>query len=785
MRKLSVYLLTGILLLGCSQPSEQKLQCFNLSDVKLLDGPFYKAQQADLKYMLELDVDRLLAPYLKDAGFTPKKENYGNWENTGLDGHIGGHYLSALSMMYAATGNQEVLRRLNYMVNWLDSCQIKNGNGYIGGIPDAKGMWNDIAQGKIDASSFGLNNHWVPLYNIHKLFAGLRDAYLYAGNEKALKILTRLTDWMNNLTLNLSDEQIQEMLKSEHGGLNEVFADLAEITNEKKYITLAMRFSHTAILDPLIEHKNELTGKHANTQIPKVIGFERISQLTGATDWDDAAQYFWDLVISKWTISIGGNSVYEHFHPTDDFSSMIESEQGPETCNTYNMLRLTKMLYLSHPDKKYLDYYERAIYNHILSSEHPTRGGFVYFTPMRPQHYRVYSQPQECFWCCVGSGLENHTKYGEMIYNYSDNDIFVNLFIASQLTWKEKGITITQNTQFPYAETSELKIEVDKPTRFTLNIRKPIWLTNKGLKLMVNGKEQTPSAIIDGFASINRKWQNGDVVVINLPMQTKLEYLPDSSNWVSIVHGPIVLAAATDTTDLVGLIADGSRMGHVASGPYYPLADCPDIIEANKDFVTDIVPVENKPLTYSIKGLVDPKTQKTYLLKPFFEVHDARYIVYWPVYNPTEYASKQAQLQEREKELLALQIRTIDQIAPGEQQPETEHHFEGKDTWTGYSFDKHWREGNGWFSYQLTNKNLQAKTIRITMTEVDDYKHFDILINNNKLTTVEMNDSKRKQLYDVDYQIPQNLSKEKILTITFQAIAPMRAGKIFYIRLLK
>ena len=426
-----------------------QLQSFPLASVRLLESPFLKAQQTDMKYILELDADRLLAPYLKEAGITPLKDNYGNWENTGLDGHIGGHYLSALSEMYAATGNLQVKERLDYMLDNLEKCQLKNGDGYIGGVPGSKALWADIAKGKIDAGGFSLNNKWVPWYNIHKVYAGLVDAYNLTGNEKAKKMLIQLSDWCLKLVANLSEEQIQQMLKSEHGGMNEVFADVAAITGDKKYLALAEKFSHKTILDPLLKEEDKLNGIHANTQIPKVIGFMRVAEVGGDAKWADAANFFWKTVVDNRTISIGGNSVREHFNPSNDFSSMLESREGPETCNSYNMLKLSKHLFLAHPDSKYMDYYERTTYNHILSSQHPD-GGFVYFTPIRPRHYRVYSEPQESFWCCVGSGLENHGKYGEMIYAHDATDLYVNLFIPSTLEWKEKGLKLTKNTKFPF-----------------------------------------------------------------------------------------------------------------------------------------------------------------------------------------------------------------------------------------------------------------------------------------------------------------------------------------------
>src|ERR1044072_4439655 len=500
--------------------------------------------------------------------------------------------------MVAATGNKEVLQRLNYMIDWLDSCQRKDGHGYVSGVPHGKALWKDMAEGKIKAGSFSLADSWVPLYNIHKLFAGLRDAYLIAGNEKAKTILIKLSDWFISITAALSDDQMQQILRSEQGGINEVFADVAAITGDNKYLIMAKKLSHKAILNPLLQEKDSLNGLHANTQIPKVIGYKRIAELTGDTAWAKAAEFFWTTVVKHRTVSIGGNSAREHFNPATDFSSMIDDVHGPESCNTYNMLRLTEKLFLTDPKTTYIDYYERAVYNHILSTQRPT-GGFVYFTPMRPQHYRVYSQPQQCFWCCVGTGLENHGKYGELIYAHNDKDLFVNLFIASKLDWKEKGISLVQQTNFPAQETSLLKMTLNQPQTFNVHVRYPSWVTNGQMQISVNGRKWAATKDENGFVVINRTWKTGDEISIRLPMHGVMENLPDGSPWASFVYGPVVLAAKTDTSNLIGLVADGSRMGHVAGGPGYSIDKAPVIVTAQSNPALQLKPVKKKPLNFT------------------------------------------------------------------------------------------------------------------------------------------------------------------------------------------
>lgn len=361
-------------------------------------------------------------------------------------------------MLYASSGEPELKKRLDYMVSELAACQKKNGNGYVGGIPQGKVFWERIGKGDIDGSSFGLNNTWVPLYNIHKLFAGLYDAYHFTGNNEALTVLTGLSDWMIELFSALTDEQVEKVLRTEHGGLNEAFLDVYSATGEQKYLRAAERFTQKAFLQPMIEGKDILTGLHANTQIPKMVGAEKISQVTKNQDWHKGASYFWDNVALHRSVAFGGNSYREHFHELDRFDKMLETNQGPETCNSYNMLKLSKALYESTGDNKYLDFYEKTLFNHILSSQHPEKGGFVYFTPIRPNHYRVYSQPETSMWCCVGTGLENHTKYGEMIFSRRAGVLQVNLLIAAKL----EGHSVTLDTKYPYENTAVLRVDGEK-----------------------------------------------------------------------------------------------------------------------------------------------------------------------------------------------------------------------------------------------------------------------------------------------------------------------------------
>ncbi|WP_240768463.1 glycoside hydrolase family 127 protein [Olivibacter sp. XZL3] len=765
-----------------SWTQEAKMELFPLASIRLGDGPLKEAQEVDLHYILALNPDRLLAPYLSEAGLEPKAERYGNWENTGLDGHIGGHYLSALSLMAAATGNQAIQDRLAYMLSELKRCQDEDSEGYLGGIPGGKQMWNDIKRGKIEAQSFSLNGKWVPIYNIHKLFAGLIDAYRYTGNEQSRQMVLRLGNWWLSVFDGLTDEQIQTILRSEHGGINEAFADLAQISGDQKYLRMAERLSHRAILQPLMAGKDELTGLHANTQIPKVIGFEKIAALADSLAWVDAARFFWETVVERRTVSIGGNSESEHFHALNSFGKMLSSREGPETCNTYNMMKLSKDLFLLDPERRFIDYYERATYNHILSSQHPSEGGFVYFTPMRPNHYRVYSQAQACFWCCVGSGLENHGKYGELIYSHSGADLYVNLFIPSTLKWPQQGISLQQNTAFPYGQKSEITIEVVKPKAFSVFIRKPNWLGEKSINLLVNGRKISYQET-KGYWEINRTWAGKSIITFDLPMEIKAELLPSGEPWVSYTYGPIVLASKNGTEDLKGLFADDKRMGHIAAGALLPTDANPILVSENGALSQHAKVLDANRLLFELSHLHQKGKATKATLQPFFSIHDARYTVYWRTADTRSLDSITKAARQREEAQLKLDKQTVDVVSLGEQQPESDHHMQQEDSYTGVLGDYHWRAARGWFSYEMNNKGRQSKTISIKH-EHDTGACYELWINDKRLSLTDQ--AKDSEGIDIS---SFNLEKADVvqdkLRVKIKACNEKTTGKILEIRLLK
>lgn len=782
-KKLNWILLCFICFSFANAQISPQIRYFRLQDVRLLESPFKHAEELNKQYLLEMDADRLLAPFLREAGLPQKAESYTNWENTGLDGHIGGHYLSALSLMLASTGDEQVKSRLEHMIAELKRCQDANGNGYIGGVPGGKAVWKEIASGNIRAGGFDLNGKWVPLYNIHKTYAGLRDAWLVAGNEEAKEMLIKMTDWAIRLVSGLSEEQLQDMLRSEHGGLNETFADVAAITGDKKYLELAHKFSHQLILEPLLHHQDKLTGMHANTQIPKVVGFKRIADLEGNDSWEEAARFFWETVVENRSISIGGNSVSEHFNPVDDFSRMISSIEGPETCNTYNMLRLTKMLYQTSKDKKYIDYYERALYNHILSTQHPRTGGLVYFTQMRPGHYRVYSQPHTSMWCCVGSGMENHSKYGEMIYAHADNELYVNLFIPSSLHWKQQDTEIIQENNFPYEAATRIIVNPRKRKQFTLWMRYPGWAAEGAVKVKVNGKAY-PAENKNGYVPIHRKWKKGDKVEMEMPMTLKAEQLPDGSGYYSFLYGPLVLAAKTSGEDQTGLFADDSRGGHIAHGKQIPLKNMPLLVGDPDKLTSYLSPVPGKPLTFHLTSLYPEQYAQGMDLVPFFSLHASRYIIYWP--QATEEKAEKIRLEQEKQEAEKLKLDTLteDRVVCGEQQPESDHFIEADNSKTGVFEATRWREANGWFSYKLKNSGKKARYLYVEYFDKDRSRHFEILVNDIRVKELSLTGNKGDETQKLIVPIPENISSSETFTVKFRAMPGSATAKIAEARLL-
>lgn len=762
-------------------------QVFPLSAVRLLDsGPFAPAVKANREYVLALDPDRLLAPFRREAGLPATAKPYGNWESGGLDGHTAGHYLSALAHMIAAgedTPDGQLRQRLDHMLTELHACQDAFGDGYLGGVPGSRELWRAIAGGDVAA----INKKWVPWYNLHKTFAGLRDAYLEAGDQQARELLVRLGDWCVAVTSGLNDEQMQQMLGMEHGGMNESLADLYALTGDRKYLVAAQRFNHQAVLAPLVAHRDELTGKHANTQIPKVIGLERIATLTGNQAADSGARFFWDNVTRHRSVAFGGNSVSEHFNDPKDFHGLLLHREGPETCNTYNILRLTEQLFASAPSAAYADFYERALYNHLLASINPQHPGYVYFTPLRPEHYRVYSQVETSFWCCVGTGMENPGKYGEFVYARATDGIYLNLFIASELTLPELGLTLRQDTAFPDEERSRLTLKLTAPRTFTLHLRQPGWVAPGAFSITINGE---PFAVTTGptsYVPVRREWKDGDRIELGLPMRTTVEGLPDGSSWYAILHGPIVLAHPAGNEAMTGVRADDSRMAHVAMGPVVPQDRVP-VLLTTADAISSKVVAEPAagPLHFRLVDIVEPATAGGLPLVPFFRLHESRYQMYWEVTTREGIAARKDQLAAAERARAAREAATLDSVSPGEQQPEVEHAYQGEGTESGIHNGRHWRHGRV-IQYTLSTRGENAPILAVTYSGSDSGRQFDIFANGTLIATQELVGEKFGEFIEKQYAIPTAViasAPDGRVTVRFVA-RQVLAGGLFDVRLLR
>ena len=791
MIKLKLGLLVSVFLFSNSIQAQEKLYKneFPISDVTLLDGPFKHARDLNIEVLLKYDVDRLLAPYRKEAGLPEKAKTYPNWD--GLDGHVAGHFLSAIAMNFAATGNPEFKKRMEYMLSELNVCLEANainnaewGVGSTGGFPNSKKLWSAFKKG--DFSIY--KSAWSPYYNLHKMYAGLRDAWLYCGNENAKTLFLKFCDWGIDITSVLNDEQMQSILNVEYGGMNEIFADAYQISGDKKYLVAAKRYSQNMYLDPLSQGIDNLDNKHANTQLPKFIGFTRIAELSGDKKYEKAGRFSWETITANRSLAFGGNSRREHFPNPTSCSDYVNDVDGPESCNSYNMLKLTEDLFRMQPSAHYADYYERTIFNHILSSQHPEHGGYVYFTSARPRHYRVYSAPNQAMWCCVGTGMENHGKYNQFIYTHSSDSLFLNLFIASEPNWKDKKVSIKQETNFPYEERTKLTVTKGSSS-YKLMIRYPEWVKKGALKITVNGKAVTYSALPSSYICIDRKWKKGDVVEMELPMHNTIERLPNVPDYIAFMHGPILLGAKTGTDDLKGLIADDGRWGQYPGGKLLPVDQAPILIEDDiQNIASKLVPVKDQPLHFSLNvKMENPIDVK---LEPFANIHDSRYMIYWLALTNKGYRSYMDSLSTIEKEKIALEKRTIDFVGTGEQQPETDHAMQKENSNSGNTNHEFFRDANrgGFFSYEMkTNSESDLSLIVRYWGAEWGGRKFDIYIDDEKLLT-EDNTGRWNQskFQNIEYTIPNSMVQgKKSVRVKFQSIQGNTAGAVYFLRLVR
>lgn len=598
---------------------------FDLKDIHLLDSPFKQNMERESKWIMSLSVDQLLHSFRNTAGVYAGKEGgymtvkkLGGWESLDceLRGHTTGHILSALAYLFASTGDEKYKVKADSLVKGLSEVQLVLGKDKQIGFISA------YAENLIDRNIAG-KSVWAPWYTLHKIYSGLIDQYLQCDNEQALDIMIKAASWAHQKLMPLSEDQRKLMLRNEFGGVNEAFYNLYTITGDSNHKELAEFFYHANVIDPLAEHDSDLYFKHANTFIPKVIGEARNYEINADERSKDIARFFWNTVINEQTYCTGGNSSKEKFIHANKISENL-SGYTQETCNTNNMLKLTRHLFCWDVNPQYADYYERALYNHILGQQDPNTGMVAYFLPLLPGSHKVYSTPEHSFWCCVGTGFENHAKYGEAIYYHNGkDDLYVNLFIPSQLTWKDKGITLCQETHFPEDGNVRLTISTKKPVKMVLNLRYPSWASNVEVK--VNGKKVKVKQTSSSYIVIDRTWQNEDQVEINYLMHLYLAETNDDPNTAAIMYGPLVLAGKMGTEGMVGHapFSDPSLYNDYYTYDY----KVPENIKIS-------LKLDRKKLSNSIKQkeggeLVFVSVDGKIRLEPIHKIHHERYVVYW------------------------------------------------------------------------------------------------------------------------------------------------------------
>lgn len=695
-----------VLLFAASPVKAQRLlypSHFDLSEVTLLDSPFKQAQDLNCKTLLEYDVDRLLTPYIRQAGLSKNPSSlYNGWEakhpifpswawqpDMAMDGHLTGHYLSALSLSYASSRDANVksqlLERINHIVDVLCDCQAafdsdKQGmKGFIGGIPDNE-VWKALYSG--DYRIYNQRGNWAPLYCEHKVMAGLRDAYVHAGNKKALDAFRKLSDWAIEVVHNFKDADMEmQILQWEPGGINEVLADAYKLFDDSKYLKAANKYSHQIMVENIIHddaHKF-LDLKNVNEASAKFVGYARITELKNDDKYNRAVNAYWNDAVGRRMTAIRGTGINSNFQPQNKTTRFISVADGPDACGTYNLLKLTERLFDHGRNARYADYYESAMINHILGNQDPETGGFVYHTSLRPESYRIYSQANQAMWCCVGTGMESHAKFGDFIYTFSEDTLFVNLFIASELN--SDKIALTQETQFPFGQTS--RITIRKNGNYVLAIRRPSW-TDEEYDITVNGKQpkgfkSTQKNTDCFYVACGKSWKEGDVIEVSYPMSMSFEECPNVPTYIALKFGPVVLAGVTEKSTrqypFENEYAGVGRKDQSNSSrqPEHSLASAPMLITDRSKVPTRITPKDIDKLIFSVDATA-PASQWTDVdLIPFFQAHHCKYTVYWN--QQPEAAWLRNPLYQREKTAATINQLTFDLVKVGNEQDEKSHNM--------------------------------------------------------------------------------------------------------------
>jgi DUF1680 family protein len=743
-----------------------------LDAVRLTGGPLKAAQDLDAKYLLALEPDRMLAFYRRRAGLEPKAEPYGGWDgdDRNLTGHIAGHHLSAISLMWQAIGDARFKDRVDYMVNELKVVQDKNGDGYLSALARGREAFAEVANGNIRSASFDLNGLWSPWYTLHKTFAGLRDAFRHAGNRTALDVEIRFAQWAEGILSGLSEAQLQQMLNTEFGGMNEVLADLYADTGDKRWLALSHKFDHHAVLDPLARGEDPLAGLHGNTQVPKALGWAVRYAYTGDGVDGAAARFFWDRVVNHHTFATGGHGKDEYFREPDRLSNIIDGRTA-ETCNVYNMLKLTRRLFALQPEAKYAEFHERALFNHILGSIDSSDGAMCYMVPVGRGVRREYQDMSRSFTCCVGTGMESHTLHGDGIYYESGDRLWVNLYAPSTAEWEAAGAQLAMDTEFPEGESAKLMLTVRSPKAFTLALRRPSWAP-AGFKVTVNGVAVERLPPPGSYLELKRTWKTGDVVALSLPKALRLDLLADNRRRAAIMWGPLVLA--------------GDLGPEPARGPAArePQPDPPVLVAAERPISEWLKPVSGKPGTFRTDRVGRDRDLE---LVPFYRIHHRTYAAYWDLLTPPEYEKRIAENAAERERQRKLEQATVAFVVPGDPQNERELNQRGEGTSVLRADGRPGRRAAKWFSYDISIDATRPVALVVTYnSDTRRSRTFEILVEGHRVGEQTIPESSESRFYDVQYPIPSGIvqGKQKA-TVRFQAVSGNETAPVFGIRIIR
>jgi DUF1680 family protein len=745
-----------------------------LSEVRLTGGPLKHAQDLDAEYLLKLEPDRMLAYFRTRAGLEPKAKPYGGWDGDAknLTGHLAGHYLSAVSLMYAATGDVRFKERADYLVKELKEVQEKNGDGYLGALANGRERFNEVANGNIRSGGFDLNGLWSPWYVLHKDFAGLRDAYRYTGNQTALELEAKFAAWAEGILSKLSETQLQRMLNTEFGGMPEVLADLYGDTGDARWLTLSHRFDHQAVLLPLMRHQDRLAGLHGNTQVPKLLGSLVRFAYTGEPGDGFASGFFWDRVVQHHTYATGGHGKDEYFGEPDKLNDRVDGRTA-ETCNVYNMLKMTRKLFALRPDIEYADFHERALFNHILASIDPEDGRTCYMVDIGRGVQHEYQDMFTSFTCCVGSGMESHALHGYGLYYESGNKLWVNLYAPSTAEWKAAGVKLDAETSFPEGESATLKLTLKAPREFTLALRRPPW-AKEGFTIKVNDEEIKDLPKAGSYADLKRTWKTGDAISLALPKTLHLEPLPDNSNRVAILWGPLVLAG--------DLGPEEARRGRNRAS--HNAASTPVFLAAGKPAAEWIKAVADKPGTFRTDGA---GRENDVDLVPFYRLHRRTYAIYWDLFTPEQWEKRAAEIAAEREHQRELELATVGFVQPGEMQPERDFNMQGEDTSPDRIMGRPARRGRNWFSFDLPVDSAHPMALVVTYYS-DEWRRrtFDVLVEGQKVGEQTIEKGGPVHFFDAEYRIPANLlqNKQKV-TVRFQATNGNEIAAVFGVRTIR